>query len=71
MVPRMIVFDYCRSSRLDTTTGMVVVYILIIIILVLIAAALIHIFWLPIVAVIFMTAGYFAYRWYRKRKQLG
>jgi hypothetical protein len=25
MAPRMIVFDYCRSGMLDTTTGMIVV----------------------------------------------
>jgi hypothetical protein len=45
--------------------------ILVIVILVLIAAALIYIFWQLIVAIIIMAVGYFIYRWYMKRKQLG
>jgi hypothetical protein len=43
--------------------------ILVIVIIVIIAAALIYIFWPLIVAIITMTAGYFIYRWYMKRKR--
>lgn len=45
--------------------------ILVIVIVVLIAAALIYVFWPLFVAVVIMAVGYFAYRWYMRRKRVG